>query len=194
MKKYSKALAMCAALCSAPAFAAEVDGCPAGSYSVVLAPDGSTLSVLFDKFNVESGAGGTGSSRKVCRISAPLKLPPNQSIGVYKVDYRGFAKLGARQEGQLDVQYFLGPHGKQNGRVFKRKIKGAHEGDYIFTETLGAGQMKRVGCGSEAVLNAQITLQLSGDAAAEPAMAALDTADGAAKGGMVYHLNLKDCK
>jgi hypothetical protein len=183
-----------ALLVSLPALAQEANGCPEGSYSIVMSPDGTTLSVLFDQFTVESSDRAAGASqRKVCRISSPLDLPANQSIGVYKVDYRGFAKLGARQETQLDVQYFLGPHDNQHGRVFKRKVKGPRESDYTFTENIGAGQMKRVGCGTEAVLNVGITLSLAGDLRAGEAMASLDTTDAAPGGALVYHLDLKKC-
>src|SRR5580765_5057217 len=147
----------CALLVSLPALAEEANGCPEGSYSIVVSPDGTTLSVLFDQFTLNSSdVSVSGKQRKVCHISSPLNLPTNQSIGVYKVDYRGFAKLVAKQETELDVQYFLGPHDNQHGRVFKRKIKGPQEGDYGFTETIGAGQMKRVGCGTAARLNVDI--------------------------------------
>lgn len=194
MKLLMKSVLACAALIGLPACAEEANGCPDGSYSLVLAPDGTTLSILFDKFSVESSpTSSVAVQTKVCRISAPLKLPANHSIGVYKVDYRGFAKLAPKQETELDVKYFLGPHNNPHGRVFKRKIKGAHEGDYFFTETIGAGQMKRVGCGDAAMLNVAITLNLVGDRGAGEAMASLDTTDAAKGGAMVYHLDLKQC-
>ncbi len=192
MKPYIQAVLACAIGVALPAFAAEANGCPDGSYAIVLAPDGSTLSVMFDQLTVDSG----GTQKKVCQISAPLNLPANKSIGVYKVDYRGFAKLAAKQEADLEVKYFLGPHNNPNGRVFKRKIKGPQEADYFFTENIGAGQMKRVGCGADAVLNVAITLDLPAGRSTTPSMASFDTADGAkaAKGGaMVYHLDLKNC-
>ena len=102
---------ICAMLAALPALAQETNGCPEGSYAIVVSPDGATLSILFDRFAVESNAGnGGGSQRKICRISAPLNLPQGNSIGAYKVDYRGFAKLAKKQEAELDVQYFLGPN------------------------------------------------------------------------------------
>ncbi len=189
-----KNIFLCACLASLPAGAQDADGCPAGSYSIIMAPDGTTLSLLFDQFTVES-AGSLGSTklRKICRISAPLNLPANQSIGVYKVDYRGFAKLVAKQETNLEVQYFLGPHDNEQGRVFKRKVKGPHVGDYLFTETIGAGQMKRVGCGTAAALKVSITLSLSGATPADEALTSLDTTDGISRGALIYHLDLKKC-
>jgi Domain of unknown function (DUF4360) len=194
MKWTVKSIFVCAWLASLPAWAQEANGCPEGSYKVVMSPDGTSLSILFDQFSLESSsASGSAKQRKVCRISAPLNLPENQSIGVYKVDYRGFAKLVAKQETNLDVQYFLGPQDNQRGRVFKRKVKGPHEGDYLFTETIGAGQMKRVGCGTAAVLNVGITLSLDGALPAGEAMSSLDTTDAARGGALVYHLDLKKC-
>lgn len=194
MKWMTKSIVACALLVSLPALAQEGNGCPEGSYSIIMSPDGTTLSILFDRFVLESGGiSVSGMQRKVCRISSPLNLPANYSIGVYKVDYRGFAKLVAKQETELDVKYFLGPHDNEHGRVFKRKIKGPHEGDYLFTETIGAGQMKRVGCGIAATLNVGITLSLDGDLRAGEAMSSLDTTDAAPGGALVYHLNLKKC-
>jgi hypothetical protein len=194
MKWLIKSIFACAWLAYPPTWAQEANGCPEGSYKVVTSPDGTSLSILFDQFTLDSsGIAGSATPRKVCRISAPLNLPANQSIGVYKVDYRGFAKLVKRQETDLEVQYFLGPHDNDHGRVFKRKVKGPHEGDYLFTETIGAGQMKRVGCGTAAVLNVGITLSLDGDLRIGEPLSSLDTTDAARSGALVYHLDLKKC-
>ena len=195
MKLMIQSICACALLVSLPALAQEANGCPEGSYSIVMSPDGTTLSILFDQFTVESS--NTSASevpRKVCRISSPLNLPANYSLGVYKVDYRGFARLAAKQAIQLDVQYFLGPHDNEHGRVFKRKVKGPHESDYFFTENIGAGQMKRVGCGTAAVLNVGITLSLEGGLRTGEAMASLDSTDDAPGGALVYHLNREKCR
>lgn len=194
MNVFRKSVFASALLVSLPTFAQVSNGCPEGSYSIVMSPDGTTLSILFDQFTVDSSAIATGATpRKVCRISSPLTLPANYSVGVYKVDYRGFAKLTAKQGAELDIQYFLGPHGNENGRVFKRKIKGPHESDYVFTETIGEGQMKRVGCGASAMLNLSITLSLDGYLGVGAAMASLDTTDAAPGGALVYHFNLRKC-
>jgi hypothetical protein len=194
MKWVFKSIFAGALLVSLPVLANETNGCPEGSYSIVLSPDGSALSLLFDQFTIESGRISDGEiKRKVCRISSPLNLPANHSIGVYKVDYRGFAKLGAKQQAELDVQYFLGPRDNEHGRVVKRKIKGPKEGDYLFSETIGAGQMKRAGCGAAAMLDVGITLSLDAKLQTAQAMASLDSTDAAPVGALVFHLNLKKC-
>lgn len=168
-------------------------GCPQGTFSIVNSPDGSTLSILFDDFVVTAAAGaGKNIDRKDCSQTIPLNLPAGYSLGVYKVDYRGFARLFSKQYSELIVDYALGSRNKS--RRFQRKIKGASEGEFLFTETIGAGLMKRVGCGEAAVLNVAVTLQLQSGDEPEEAMAALDSADGAPKGGLIYHFDLKKCR
>lgn len=192
MKWIIHSMLACAGLAGLPVWAQDANGCPEGSYSIVVSPDGTSLSLLFDQFSL-SGVSGSAVTRKVCRISAPLHLPANQSIGVYKVDYRGFAKLVAKQETDLEVQYFLGPQDSGHGRVFKRKVKGPYEADYVFTETIGAGQMKRAGCGTAAVLNVGITLSLDGTQQPGQTLSSLDSTDGTQGASLVYHLDLKKC-
>lgn len=189
MKRHIITMLAAGTLLAQPAHAAQ-DGCTPGSYSVIVAPDHSTLSILFDQFQLDSVAAGSAATlRKACTISYPLNLPANMSLGVYKVDYRGYARLARTQEASLEVQYGLQPQANQHGRVFRRKVNGVHDGDYFFTENIGAGQMKRVGCGSAANLNVKLELALSG---VGDGMASLDSSDGKSA-AMVYHLDLKKC-
>jgi len=182
---YIRSLVLFVMMVSSSALATQDDGCPQGTYSVVQTPDGSTLSLLFDEYLLEV----TGT--KICNLEIPLDLPANLSLGVYKVDYRGFAKLSEGQFATLDVRYALGP--RENGRTFRRKVKGVSEGEYLFKEALGAGAMKRVGCGSAATLNAMITLELQTGTQQDPAYVSLDTVDGAPKGGLVFYFDYKRC-
>jgi len=168
------------------------NACPEGTYSVVTSPDGTTLSILFDNFSVKSGPSSNSTLiRKFCNIQVPLKLPDGYTLGVYKVDYRGFAHLSSEQYSELFVDYTFGTRNKS--RRYHRKIKGAHDGDFLFTETIGAGLMKRVGCGEEGVLNVAAALELNTGLQPGDAMVALDSVDGAPKGGLIYHFDLKKC-
>jgi hypothetical protein len=163
-----------------PAGTASADECKA---EYVLAPDNSALSILFSDLTVQ------GSSKTAtCTIDVPLNLPDGMSLGVYRVDYRGFASLAKKDVATLLVGYQLGPKG--NGRTFKRSVRGATDTDFTFTENIGAGLMKRVGCGVDARLRGEVTLSLKGSG---EALATLDSGDGAAKRGLVYRFNLKKC-
>ena len=167
------------------------EACPQGTYSVVNAPDGTSLSILFDSFSLTSDGGARTSQSKECSLRVPLNLPEGYSLGVYRVDYRGFAYLQRKQTSELTVDYNLGPRG--NSRHFSRKTKGTFDGEFLFTENIGAGLMKRVGCGEKAVLDVTVKLALVGDAPGD-AMTALDSADGAARGGLIYYFDTKKCR
>lgn len=155
--------------------------CPA---TVVSAPDGSALTILFDDLSITADG-----KQRTCSVSAPLNLPEGFSLGVYRVDYRGYAHLAKKENATLTVDYNLGP--RANGRKFKRAVKGLLDDDFSFTENIGAGQMKRVGCGANAVLQVDVTLSLQADGG--EALATMDSSDGATKHGLVYHFDLQKC-
>ena len=58
-------------------------GCPAGTASASLSPDGSALTLLFDQYKAEAG-GMTGLSmdRKTCNISIPVLVPEGYSVSI----------------------------------------------------------------------------------------------------------------
>jgi hypothetical protein len=164
--------------------AAAAENCAPDSYSVVMSPDSTSLSILFDAMVADSA-----TPSRICNVQVPLNLPDGMSLGVYRVDYRGYANLSAKGAGQLSVDYRFGPN---KVRKFERKIKGPTDDDYTFTENIGAGLMKRAGCGADASLDVTVGIALPASAAKED-LASVDSADGAPKGGVVYHLDLKKC-
>lgn len=176
-------VALGAAVLSHGAMAA--DACPPDSYSAVLAPDSSALSILFDSFVADAT-----TPRPSCSLHVPLNLPAGQSLGVYRVDYRGFAHLSGKGFADLSVDYTFSAN---KSRSFARKVKGPSDGDFAFTENIGAGLMKRIGCGEKAALDITVGLTLPASAAADD-QATLDSGDGTAKRGLVYRFDLKPCR
>jgi hypothetical protein len=174
-----------------PVAAQDNNGCPDGTFDVVLTPDGGTLTILFSAFVIEAGdAAGRNTDRKSCRLHVPLNLPPDTSVGVYKVDYRGFALLAQQQQFELSVVY-----GFNGGRdhSYRRQLRGEHGGDFAFSQTIGAGLMRRVGCGQEAALDVEARISLNANGRPGDALAALDSLDGVPKGGLVYFLRYDKC-
>ncbi len=166
--------------------------CGGGSYSVVNAPDGSSVSVLFDNFTARGNGNGAGSVRTKCAVRIPLNLPPGYSLGVFRMDYRGFAHLDSGQSARLSVDFGVGRQGR--GRSFQRGLRGAYDGDFVFGENVGGGLMKRAGCGEDAALNLAATLDLSPNGGSRDALMTLDSADGASRRGVVFHVDLKRCQ
>lgn len=68
------------------------NGCPKGSASVAVSPDGSAISILFDRFSVDAkrGMNPWDQMRKNCRFHIPVALPPGFALEAVQVDYRGF--------------------------------------------------------------------------------------------------------
>lgn len=165
--------------------------CPAGAYSVVTAPDGTSVTVIFNDFSARTGEAG-GSARTRCRIQVPLAMAAGRSVGLTSVDYRGYAMLGRRQAAELDVAYEFGrgnraPH-------FHRRIQGAQDSDFAFTDRLPPGQLRRVGCeGATPVLSIDAALALSGNGQTGAALVALDSADQTSGGALRYRFDIRPC-
>jgi hypothetical protein len=166
-------------------------GCPAGSYSIIPSPDGSSISILFDKFAVEGNEANGGFARISCAMEIPLNLPEGYSLGVYQADYRGYARLEQRQRAELQVDYGVGE--RNRGKRFRKDVKGAYDGDYAFSERLGRGLLKRVGCGEAAVLNFTASLTLMSKRGSTTGQMVLDSVDGSPAGGLVFGLDLRKC-
>ena len=166
--------------------------CGGGSYSVVNSPDGASVSVLFDNFTAQASEAVAGAVRTNCAVRIPLNLPAGYSLGVFRMDYRGFAHLDPGQSAQLSVDYGVGRQGR--GRNFRRGLRGAYDGDFNFVENIGAGLMKRAGCGEDAVLNLAAALDLRPNGGSPEAMVTLDSIDGTARRGVVFHVDLKKCR
>lgn len=179
---------------SRPVTATTTNACPAGAYSVVQSPDGSSVSVLFHQFMAET-EGGAATVRATCRIQIPLAVAAGQSLSLTSVDYRGFAMLGQRQSAEIAVDYEVG-RGNRAPR-FQRRLQGTHEGDFAFTDRLPPGRLRQAGCGARGapvpILAIDASLTLTSAGGAGQALVSLDTADQAATGALQYRFVARPC-
>lgn len=67
-------------------------GCPQGSYSAMISPDGSAFSLLLDQYVAESTRQMT-LSRKNCQLKVDFAVPAGWQFSVLSADYRGFANV-----------------------------------------------------------------------------------------------------
>lgn len=70
-------------------------GCPAGTAAIVLSPDASEISVLFDQFNLKQDA-TENRGLATCDIQVPMTVTPGYLVETTYVDYRGFANIPNR--------------------------------------------------------------------------------------------------
>lgn len=161
-------------------------GCPAGSASASISPDGSSLSILFDSYMVEAGGSNPRVARKSCNLSIPVKVPNGMSVSLISADYRGFADLPAGAEAQLDTEYFFGG---SRGPAFSQRFNGRFSNTYLKRHQLQAGANVWSACGADVNLrvNSGMTVRSNGEAA----LATVDSADFNA--GILYHLQYRSC-
>ena len=163
-------------------------GCPAGSVSTTLSPDGKSLSLIFDQYEVSAG-GSTGRSfdRKSCNVAIPVHVPNGYSISVFSVDYRGFNHLARGATSQFNVEYFFAGG---RGPAFRRSFWGDLEGDYFINNQLVAESLVWSPCGQSVNLRTNASLRVNTVANRE-ASATIDSQD--VNAAIVYHVKMRRC-
>lgn len=164
-------------------------GCPGGTASVALSPDGSSLSILFDSYTVEA-AGRRTIDRKNCNIAIPIHVPQGYSYSVVALDYRGFLGLPYGGRAQLSVNYFLAGQG-QGVRTVKN-FTAADNGEYLKTDRLGLESIVWTACGADTVLRSNTSLFAQTNSRGDQALATVDSVD--VNAGIIYQLQWKRCR
>jgi Domain of unknown function (DUF4360) len=154
------------------------NGCPAGSASATVSPDGQELTVLFDKFIAQGN--NPSESRKSCNLTIPIKVPQGFQISLYDADYRGYVAPGTT--GTLRAEYFFAGG---RGPVLQRTFNG--EANYNVRDSLAtfANVWSRCGDSLNMRVNASMTASGSG-------MATVDSFDLSHR-GLVYHIKYRAC-
>lgn len=165
------------------------NGCPAGSASAVVAPDGSSLSIIFDQFVTEAGQStGRSMDRKSCNIAVPVHVPNGFSISIISVDYRGFVSLPMGAQARLTAEYFFAG---MRGPQFARDFRGRQDTDYTFNNALGVQAQVWSPCGADVNLRVNASMMVR-NTGWETAMATVDSADFSA--GIIYQIQMRRCR
>jgi hypothetical protein len=163
-------------------------GCPGGTASVALAPDGKSLSLRFTRYRVAAG-GGSGRSfdRKNCSLAIPVNVPSGKSVSIISADYRGTNNLPAGASLRFSVEtFFAGGRGPQT----KRSFSGPKQGSFSFGEQLTARSAVWSGCGTDIILRNNSSL-LVNSAGGKVASASISTQD--ISTAIVYRLQWRAC-
>lgn len=168
------------------------NGCPAGTFSYNLAPDGSSLSVLFDRFVAEAISESDPRQRSVCNLVLRIRLAPGYAVGIVNADYRGFVHVdGPHSRAVFRSSWVLREHGQKvaNGedlnQIFKDPVN-----DTFFIRSQSP-QIQWMGCETR---QARLILQSNITAVARrgsQALIAVDSAD--VTSGVKYDLAIRPC-
>lgn len=155
------------------------NGCPEGSASVSVSPDGQELSILFDQFVALGNK--SAEARKSCNLSIPIKVPQGFQISLYDADYRGYVAPGTT--GRLRAEYFFAG---QRGPVFSKTFRG--EIDYNVRDKLVTVGDVWSRCGDSVNMRVNAAMIANGKG-----MATVDSFDLAHR-GLVYHIKYRSCR
>lgn len=163
-------------------------GCPGGSVSATLSPDATSLSLLFDSYQVEAG-GETGKKfdRKSCNIAIPVHVPQGMAVSVLAIDYRGYNQFEQGSDSTFTVEYFFAG---LRGPTFTKTFKGPQSDDYLIHNELTAQTIVYSKCGADVNLrtNSSIRVNTKNN---KQALATVDSEDVSA--AIVYQLQWKKC-
>jgi hypothetical protein len=155
------------------------NGCPEGSASVNVSPDGQELSILFDQFIALGNK--SSEARKSCNLSIPIQVPQGFQISLYDADYRGYVAPGTT--GKLRAEYFFAG---QRGPVFSRTFRA--ETEYNVRDKLVTVGDVWSACGDSVNMRVNAAMIASGQG-----MATVDSFDLAHR-GLVYHVKYRQCR
>jgi len=191
------ALALCTMVAESNAFAQQLqlgypgyggNGCPQGSASVTLSPDSTSMSILFDSYQVATGGAGPRVDRKSCNLSIPVTVPNGYSVSIVQVDYRGFNSLPQQARSQLAVEYFFA--GSRGPRTVKN-FMGPLNTDFETSDRLIASALVWSPCGAQTIMRVNTSMTQFGSPWGEDALSTVDSAD--ISSGLVYHLQFRRC-
>jgi hypothetical protein len=165
-------------------------GCPNGSASVILSPDATAVSILFDQYSVESGgSSGKRLDRKSCNLTIPVNVPQGYSVAIFKVDYRGYNAVPPGGSARFSAEYFwAGQRGPRIDRVFRGPINDS----FTLTDQLMATTLVWTPCGDSVSLRVNTAMQNQSNSRNEQALSQVDSAD--ISSGLVYHLQWRRCQ
>lgn len=177
-----------------PAYAGT--GCPNGTASAVLSPDGRTLSVLFDAYVAEAGNHvGTNRDAKGCQVNIPFSVPNGFAVQVVKMDYRGFTSLPSGSRSTFGAGFrYLEIDGRETGarRVLRSNVMlGPKTDNFTLTSLVPASSFSP--CGRDFVLAAESHLNVQSNRAGEQAVSTVDSLD-ATQTPVVYSLRWVRCE
>lgn len=164
-------------------------GCPAGTASVVVSPDQTAISILFDQFIAESG-GSTGRrfDRKSCNLAIPVYVPGGYSVSIIAVDYRGFNVLPSGARSRFEAEYFWS--GARGPRIIRDFFGPLNQG-FSVRDELAAHSYVWTPCGASVNLRVNASIYNQTNYWQQQTLTSIDSAD--VTGQIVFHLNWRRC-
>ncbi|WP_163834200.1 DUF4360 domain-containing protein [Spartinivicinus ruber] len=124
-------------------------GCPNGTVSSTVAPDGKSFVLGFDEYIAEAGPGiPRRENRKACNLTVVLKIPNGYAYTIADVNYRGYADLDRNVEAMQKSTYFFAGNARE--AALRSTFKGPISKDYTISDRLGISSLVWSSCNATA--------------------------------------------
>ncbi|MEZ0393300.1 MAG: DUF4360 domain-containing protein [Pseudobdellovibrionaceae bacterium] len=163
-------------------------GCPAGTASATVSPDGSAVSILFDQYVAEAGSNGKRIDRKSCNLAIPVNVPQGYSVALLKLDYRGYNAVPSGGRNQFNVEYFWAG---SRGPSLRRTFTGPENDTFTLTDELVASTLVWSACGAQVNFRVNTSMVAQANSRLDDTIASLDSAD--VSGELLYHFQFRRC-
>lgn len=165
------------------------NGCPTGTVSAVLSPDQKSLSVIFDQYTAEAGrSSGKSLDRKACNVAIPVHIPQGYSVGIFKVDYRGYASIPSGARGNFTTEYFFaGSRGPSVRTPFINTQQ-----DYLISHELQTQAIVWTPCGADTNLRINSNVLVQTNSRWDDTLLTVDSAD--ITSGLLFHIQWRQCR
>ncbi len=165
-------------------------GCPPGTAAVVLSPNGSEISVLFDQFSLQQDA-TVNRSVATCDIEVPMTVTPGYLVETTYVDYRGFANIPNRNAVTLYTTGFSNTNRMSPRFSAQSMVVGPIQDSVYFRQRVAQTMPGNRKCPATQSLRLNIRAQMNGRMFGGEFT--LDTADVGAQ-GLTMGITLKPCR
>ena len=155
-------------------------GCPQGTMSTSLSPDGKTMSLIFDNFIVTAGDNTHRKfTQKNCIINIPITIAAGYQLALLKMDYRGYNQLACGAQSTLKMAYQMEGH-KTN--EYKKIFYGKIEGDnYLIQHYINSSKIQWSQCSKKVNFKTFINLSVTTNDKYSLTEASIDSNDIASK-------------
>jgi hypothetical protein len=133
-------------------------GCPEGTVQIITSSDGQTVSVLFSEYIAET-EGSSKRDRLSCNLAVPVDVSPGFSLGIYKVDYRGFVDVAndaKRDYARFYAEYFFAGI---RGPTMEKTFDAGFSDEFYISNEVNVASVVYSPCGASTVfrINTSIT-------------------------------------
>jgi hypothetical protein len=165
-------------------------GCPEGTWSTRISPDGLVFTTTFSAYEAVLGPTDT-QVVKDCQLSIKLHSPNGMSYALASLSYSGFALLDEGVVGEQQTSaYFQGQ--PLEGVATRTALVGPHDAEFVFKDDLPLSELIWSACGAERDLNVLSRFVLQSAQPGAQGYINLLAADGAAQ--LIFRLATRECQ